>query len=178
MDLRVRRMVTAVTVLTLLSTLAVTAWAGDNKSQSTFGSSFFFASPPCPVNQFPTLETIAPVPAIIDPFEQDFIPMFCQIEVERGENPVKRVKGTYETELIVRDNSSGEIESFPVKSGRFKTNSQGRAGFDFELPAELFADGFESGDVSAWSYTRTDFANRKRGNNAAVSCGASSSRSN
>jgi hypothetical protein len=26
--------------------------------------------------------------------------------------------------------------------------------FDFDLPAELFADGFESGDVSAWSYSR------------------------
>ena len=28
---------------------------------------------------------------------------------------------------------------------------------DFEIPAPIFADGFESGDVSAWSYSRADF---------------------
>ncbi len=78
----------------------------------------------------------------------------------------------------MRDNNTGEIESFPAGSGRFRTNRDGISSFDFDLPAELFADGFESGDVSAWSYTRTDFTNRKRGSQGQVNCGTSSSRSN
>ena len=33
---------------------------------------------------------------------------------------------------------------------------------DFEIPAPIFADGFESGDVSAWSYTSADFTEKRR----------------
>ena len=34
--------------------------------------------------------------------------------------------------------------------------------FDFEIPAPIFADGFESGDVSAWSYTKFEFGQKKK----------------
>lgn len=152
--------------------------AGDFSSQFNDGKATFFASPPCPVKQFPTFESIVPVPNIVDPFQQDLIPMFCQVEVTREGKGVKKAKGTFETELVVIDNNTGEAESFPIGSGKFKTNSLGRDSFDFDLPAELFADGFESGDVSAWSYTRTDFTNKKKGNQANVSCGSGSSSSN
>ncbi len=154
------------------------AQAGNTVSQFTFANNFFSASPACPVNQFPTFESIVPVPAIIDPFEEDFIPFFCQIQVDRKGNPVKKAKGTFETDLIVIDNVTGEAETFPIRSGKFKTGSNGIDTFDFDIPAELFADGFESGDVSAWSYTRSDFTNKKRADNASVSCGTSSSKSN
>ena len=36
------------------------------------------------------------------------------------------------------------------------------ADLDFEIPAPIFADGFESGDVSAWSYTSADFTKKRR----------------
>ncbi len=58
--------------------------------------------------------------------------------------------------------------------GELETNSSGRTSFDFELPAELFAEGFESGDVSAWSYTRTD-STKKKGARTQMGCGASAS---
>lgn len=174
---RFRQSLAALVALAALALVPATGWAGDFKSQSTFGSSFFSASPPCPVNQFPTLESIVPMPQILDPFEEDLIPMFCQVQVAKGEKPVKKVKGTFFADLIVLDNETGELERFPVKSGRFKTNRDGISEFDFDLPAEIFADGFESGDVSAWSYTRTSFSNKKKGDRAAVSCGKGVSRS-
>ena len=136
--------------------------AGENKTQFTLGSNFFNISPPCPVNQLPTFESIAPVPAIFDPLEQDLVSFFCDIQVTRNGNGVGNAKGRYTSEVVVRDNNTGQFQSFPVDNGRFKTDSSGRGGFDFKIPTDVFVDGFESGDVSAWSYTRADFSNRKR----------------
>ena len=110
--------------------------------------------------------------------DQDIVPIFCQARADRGQNGVKKVKGDWESELVVRDNNTGQFESFPVGSGTFKSNREGIAEFDFESPTELFADGFESGDVSAWSYTRADFTNKKKADNAQVQCGKGASRGN
>lgn len=166
----------AIAVL-LAPLLATAAPAGDFAFQNTFGGNFFSVSPPCPVKQLPTFESLVPVPGFVDPFEQDLIPFFCSVDVFSEGKGVKKAKGKYEVDLVVRDNNTGELESFPVKSGRFKTNRDGEAQFDFDLPAELFADGFESGDVSAWSYTRTDFTNRKRTDSVVQDCQAGSSKS-
>lgn len=154
-----------------------TAQAGEILSQSNFGSSFFSASPPCPVKKFPTFESVAPIPAIVDPFAQDLVPIFCQIRVSREGEGVKKAKGNFFSEVVIRDNDTGELEAFPVGSGSFRTNKDGFAGIDFEIPTDIFADGFESGDVSAWSYTRADFSNRKRADNTSMQCGKSSSSS-
>ena len=160
-----------------LSMLALPVGAGDSRAQGTFGGNFFSASPPCPAKQLPTFESLVPVPGIVDPFEQDVISMFCQIQADREGKGVKKVNGKYETDLIVVNTSTGEAESFSIASGRFKTNKDGRANFDFDIPADLFADGFESGDVSAWSYTRTDFTNKKKVGGTSVSCNSSTTRS-
>lgn len=152
--------------------------AGDIRSQSASGNTFFNASPPCPVKQFPTFESIAPIPGIVDPFEDDVIPFFCQIRVDKRPNvPRKNAKGMYTTEVVVRNNNTGSVQSFPVDSGRFKTNANGFDSFDFEIPTEIFADGFESGDVSAWSYTRADFTNKKKASGGSLNCGTSTSKS-
>ncbi len=168
---------TAVVMLSALFFVA-TAYGGSTYSQSNFGVTFFDSSPPCPVRDFPTFESIAPIPAILDPFDQDLIPIFCQIQVERRGNGVNKAKGTYTSELIVRDNTTGELETFPLGSGKFKTNESGFGDFDFEIPTEIFADGFESGDVSAWSYTRADFTNKKKADRTSVSCNKGASGSN
>ncbi len=133
--------------LVLLPLVAATGWAGDFKSQSSIGANFFNVSPACPAKEFPTFESIVPVPGFIDPFAQDLIPLFCEVQVAREGKGVKGVKGKFESELIVRDNNTGETESFPVGSGRFRTNRDGVSSFDFDLPAEIFADVFDSGDV-------------------------------
>lgn len=152
--------------------------AGDRFSQTTFGSNFFSSSPRCPVNQFPTFEAIAPVPSVFD-FDANPDAIFtCLVDVQKNGKGVNRAKGTFETELIVRDNITGMLETFGIDSGKFKTDSNGQDAFDFEIPAAIFADGFESGDVSAWSYTRADFTNKKKATNASVQCGKSASKNN
>lgn len=73
------------------------------------------------------------------------------------------------------DRRTGVAEVFSVKKGRFNTDAEGLAEFDFEIPAPIFADGFESGDVSAWSYTRADFSKnqpKRRGTSGGFARGA------
>lgn len=159
--------------------LAGSAWAGDAQEQLNVGLSFASARPPCPVNQFPTLESLVAVPMVTDPFEieERFIPMFCQVQVDRNGQPVERAKGKFETFLLLLDHVTGSFSQRRIDRGKFATSSQGSDSFEFDLPAELFADGFESGDVSAWSYTRTDFRNRKGATDAVLNCSARGSRS-
>lgn len=164
-------------VLVLLPMLAVAGSAGDSKAQFGAGASFFTVSPACPARQFPTFEAIVPVPAIFDPFNQDLARILCQVQVKREGKGVKRVKGKYESELIVRDNNTNDLDAFRTGSGVWRTDKEGRARFAIEIPAEIFADGFESGDVSAWSYIRTDLTNKKRGDTATVQCDTGTSRS-
>ena len=136
--------------------------AGDGGSQSNLADGFFQTSPPCPLRDFPTFEVIVPVPNIIDPFEDDIIPLFCQIRAQKNGQVVKKAKGTFESTLFVLDNTTGMFETFDLGSGKFNTGSTGIDSFDFEIPAPIFADGFESGDVSAWLYTRADFQKKKK----------------
>lgn len=161
----------ALLTLALLPNLASPAWAGDSFFLQTVGSNFFSASPPCPVKKFPSFENLVPIPSLFDPDIEDSAFLFCQVDLHNGEDGVKKAKGKWQSEIIMRDNLSGDVETFPIDSGRFKTNSDGFADFDFEIPSELFADGFESGDVSAWSYTRSDFTNRKKASSGSVRCG-------
>ncbi len=75
------------------------------------------------------------------------------------------------------DNTTGFFDSFRLGDGKFKTGSDGFDSLEFEIPAPIFADGFESGDVSAWSYTRADFSNKKKADSAGLSCDIGSSKS-
>jgi hypothetical protein len=121
------RVVSTVTLLAALSALAAPAaiHAGDFISETNFGSAFFQTRPPCPARDFPTFETIAPVPAIFD-FDLNETAFFqCLACVNKNEKGVRKTKGTWTTELIVRDNNTGMLETFPIRSGKFKTNSDG-----------------------------------------------------
>ena len=160
---------TAALALALTLALGGAATAGNLKVQTAFGGNFFDVQPPCKTNQFPTFETISPVPAILDPFAQDLVPVFCDIQVTKNGQGVKGVKAKYSSELIVIDNVTGQAQTFGLGSGTAKTDAGGFAHFDFDIPSDLFADGFESGDVSAWSYTRTDFK-KKKADSAAIAC--------
>lgn len=55
--------------LALTPVLATPAAAGDDQLELTFGTDFLGTDPPCPVNQLPQLQTVVPVPRILDPFE-------------------------------------------------------------------------------------------------------------
>lgn len=165
-------------VVVLLGLSTAPAQAGESLFQTTFGNDFFNTDPPCPARNIPTFEAIAPIPSIFDPFEDDLVPVFCQIGAFKKGNGVNKLKGTYTSELVVVDNTTGLTQMFPIDSGKFQTDENGFDNFDFEIPTELFADGFESGDVSAWSYTRSDFTKKKKADNARLQCNTSSSRSN
>jgi hypothetical protein len=173
-----RRIPLALGAFTMLWTLVAPVQAGDQTFQTNIGAAFQQSSPPCRANEFPPFESLVPIPNVIDPFAQQMVFFSCFVDARKNGNGVKKVKGVFETDLIVLDNLTGETDRFPVGSGKFKTNSDGQALFDFEFPTEIFADGFESGDVSAWSYTRTDFTNKKKVDNAGLQCGKSASRQN
>lgn len=169
-----RLAVSAVAILGLLSFDAI-AGAGEGGFQSNLGDSFFQTQTPCKLKKFPTFETITPIPNIVDPFDQDFVPVFCQLRATNGEDVVKKAKGRWESNLFVLDHATGEFDSFPVASGTFNSGSSGIAQFEFDIPTEIFSDGFESGDVSAWSYTETDFT-KKKGDRAEVLCNTGGSK--
>ena len=159
-------------ILALVVGMTDTAKTGGNifEHQQNAGGGFFAVQPPCPMNQFPTFEAVVPVPSTIDPFNQDLLSVFCQVNVTRKGNPVKQAKGTFDSELLVTDPETGLIETFDLGAGKFNTDADGHADLQFDIPTELFADGFESGDISVWSHTRTDFTNKKKADNATVQC--------
>ena len=173
-DSRVRA--ATIVLLLVLPVLAAPAWSGDSAFQSTFGSNFFNVNPPCPVKQFPTFESILPVPAIADPVQQRFLPILCQIQVSRNEKGVRKAKGNFVSEVLVLDLNSGEGELFTVESGKFTTNKDGVAKVQYEVDMQIFTDGFETGDTSAWSYTRADFSNGKKASAVSITCNSNTSR--
>ena len=163
----------APTVLSLFLLLGVTAANADGSifhGMGGGGAQEFFADPPCKLKQFPDLEVLVPIPSIIDPFEEDLVQIFCQVTVQKNNQPVKKARGNFESELVIIDNNTGFTERIPLGDGSFKTNAAGFDVFDFEIPTPIFADGFESGDVSAWSYTRTSFKKKKKADTGVVAC--------
>ncbi|MFQ5526979.1 MAG: hypothetical protein ACE5GX_12060 [Thermoanaerobaculia bacterium] len=124
---------------------------------------------PCALKRLPSLEGLASVPPIADPLARNQIPVLCQIQVSKRDEPVRNARGSYAGALFVLDHVSGRFDAFEIDSGSFKTGANGSALFEYQIPASIFTDGFESGDVSAWSRTRADFKN-KRGDRAALSC--------
>ncbi|MFQ5528408.1 MAG: hypothetical protein ACE5GX_19415 [Thermoanaerobaculia bacterium] len=170
MSLRALRSGIALLTFALPPNFTGNAWAGDFVSQGNFGDSLVTASTPHPVKEFPTFESIVHVPRIFDPLQQDFLAIFCDVKVTKQGEGVKKVKGTYMSELFVFDNDSETVEISPLGSGKFKTDGNGFDNFALDVPVPLFIDGFESGDTSAWTYTRVEFTNKKKSAFASVSC--------
>ena len=77
--------------------------------------------------EFPTLEAIASVPPIIDPFEQDLIPVRCQIQAVKGGKVVKGVTGRAKSWLTIIDNITGETQAILIDKTRFNTGLNGVA---------------------------------------------------
>ena len=144
--------------------------AGNQRQVST---GFFSTPKSSSLTRFPTIESLAQIPAITDPSKEVTIPVSCNPCAFNKGKPVKNAKGNFTAELIVLDNPTGTFETFDIDSGKFKTTTTGCDDFTFAIPTELFADGFESGDVSAWSYIRTDFTDKKKNDSASMGCGIS-----
>lgn len=156
----------------LLATLTVSpvaALAADSGFANNNGASVFFSDEPLLLRKFPTLESVVPVPSIADPSGQGAIRVSCRVSAKDDGAPIKGAKGNYRAELFVIDRDTGMSEIFPLQSGAFRTKANGVRRFHFEIPPAIFAEGFESGDISAWSYTRTDYK-KKKGTFGALDC--------
>jgi hypothetical protein len=172
MNARILDFVALIIVLALIAGLAGSANAQTGQTQTNIGESFFKAGTLSPVKKFPTSELLVPVPSIFDPSEEDSILILCQVQVFKLTTGVQNARGRFRAELVLIDNRTGQAERFFVAGGRFKTSRQGTTSFNFKLLAERIADGFGSGDVSAWLYTRIDFTNRKRATDTFFQCRA------
>lgn len=172
---RIARMAVAVLVLALSSPLLGGAEIAF-QSQSTFSTINFSASPTGPVKLFPALDMVVPVPGTFDPSAANDFFLECFILVMEEGSPIKKAKGRYEFGLVLINERTGTGEAAPLDSGRFKTGKDGRADRVFEVPADVFTDISESGDLAVWSYVRAEFVGRKKANQIRASCAAGASR--
>lgn len=176
-----------VSTVTLLFALSVSGGL-EASIQRNVGDSFIQLEGLFGLREFPSWEVVVPLPSIDDLAENggqgvgarrlgnDIIPLSCQIEVLKRGKPVNKAKGTFESTLFVLDNNTGTFEAFDLGSKKFRTNSDGIDSVDFEIPASIFADGFESGDVSAWSHTRATSNKKKKADQGELLCAASVSK--
>ena len=137
----------------------------DNRGDTTF-----FAETPRLLANFPTLESLVPMPLNINPFNRKRVQQSCAVQVYKRTSPVKGAKGTFSGKLVVMDNSKATFKTVDLASGKFRTDADGNATFEYDIATKLFAEGFKSGSISAWSYARIDFAKRK-GSWALLRCG-------
>ena len=120
--------------------------------------------------KFPTFEVLVPLSPLLDPFEVDSIVVGSGWEVFRGGEAVAKAVAKYVIDLVVLDHTLGTFEVFSIGEGKTKTSPQeGRDDFGFDIPTALFADGFESGDISAWVRFRASI--KKKNDETLFSCG-------
>ena len=83
MSSRQHQYITLAAILALVVVMTDTAKTGGNvfDDQRNFAGSVFSAKSPCPVNEFPVFESVNPVPSLINPFEDDFISIHCQVKM-------------------------------------------------------------------------------------------------
>jgi len=85
---------------------AVTALLPRAQFSTHFATSFFGTVKPSPLKQCPTFKMITPIPLILEPPEQRSFPFRCNFDVKKETKRVRAAKGTFTSELIVRDNKS------------------------------------------------------------------------
>ena len=169
MSARFRGSLSALLLLASFVPAVLPASNGDVRLISA-GEAAFLADGAGPVREFAALETVAVVPSTFDPFAHETISLSCIALVKSGDKGVRSAKGSYSSDLVVFDHRAGVSEAFPLASGRVKTDADGTSFFAVAIPTALFADGFASGDVSAWVATRADFSNRKKGDRVLMGC--------
>lgn len=88
-----------------------------------------------------------------------------------GALPIKGVRGRTVSTMFLLDNVTGQFETRVIDAGTFKTGTDGYAERRFNIPNHIFADGFESGDVSAWVHTSSIGLNNKKVRAMSQGCG-------
>lgn len=126
------------------------------------------------VRKFPELIATQPIPPTVDVSTIETWPLGCQTNVRRdsesGGVGVKGAKMKFGATLYVLDTQMGTFEAFDLGSKKAKSDADGFAGATFEIPAAIFADGFESGDTLAWAVARLNFRGSKKAHGASLAC--------
>lgn len=149
-----------VIVVAAVSTVSAPAFGAQTVLDNN-GDTSFFTPTPRPLANFPAFESLVPMPLNINPFNRNRVQQNCVVQAVKKAAPIKGAKGVFAGKLVVMDNSTGTFETVVLASGKFKTNSDGLAVFSYDIATDLFAKGFKSGSISAWSYARVEFAKRK-----------------
>lgn len=129
----------------------------------------FFSQDVRPLASTPPLESLVPMPLNINPFNRRKVRESCLVQVIKRTAAVKGAKGTFTAQLMVMSEARGTFVALDLGSGKFKTDRDGRVAFDFDIPTDLFAEGFKQGDISAWAHSRVEFTKRK-GTYASLRC--------
>jgi len=127
------------------------------------------------VRRFPDLIAIQPIPSTVDPFAIETWPLSCitfvRLDDETGGfSGVKGAKVTHEATLYTLNSQEGTFQAFDLGSKKIKSDAGGRVHSFFEIPAALFADGFESGDTIAWVVATARFKGGRKANGASLGC--------
>ena len=125
------------------------------------GDTSFFSGEVRPLADFPALESVVPMPLNINPFNRRRVRQSCTVQVVRRNAPLKSARGEYVSHLVLMDHRAGTFKSIELSAGKLKTDPGGEARLEFDIATDLFAEGFKSGNVSAWSHTRLEFIKRK-----------------
>lgn len=125
------------------------------------GDSAFFSSQSRPLAKFPTLESLVPMPLNINPFNRQRVRVRCVLQVIKRSAPVRGAKGRFAARLVLMDNAAGTFHSTEMTSGKFKSDADGQVIFTFDVPTDMFAQGFRNGEISAWSHASVVFSKRK-----------------
>ena len=135
---------------------------------------------PNKVRKFPELTAIQPIPPTVEASAIEAWSVGCGTFVrqddEAGFSGVKRAKVTHQATLYTLDIEDGTFEAFDLGSKTVKSDADGNVGSLFEIPAALFADGFESGDTLVWVVATARFKGGKKANGANLACATSHDR--
>lgn len=121
------------------------------------------------LKKFPKVEAFTPLPSNYQPGRQAEVFLLCETEVGKMGEPVADAVGSFRTELVVLDRSSGRFDSFEVGTEAVRVAKDGYGAFFLDIAMEPFVERLQSDEVSAWLRTHGSFAT-KRGNSLVLVC--------
>lgn len=103
------------------------------------------------------LRSVVEIPPDVDATSfVDYLCVYSAHDAPQG-GQLPNVKATYQSEVYIVDHRVGTFETYPLDSGVMRTTQLGFVRASIEIPeavkAEIFTDGFESGDVAAFLVT-------------------------
>ncbi len=160
--------------LGLLAVLVSESPAAGERFMVNSGTVFFYSNPALETDRIPNWVLMFEIPSTLDT-TAEVQEVFCALNAEKvvGDDErrgVRRVLARWTSRLHVLDPSTSQVTVTKIASGRVQTNAEGRGEFTFDIPTELFADGFASGGVSAWTSVTFDLKRNRQSMDSRAEC--------